>query len=143
MTENQSSSRNDRVNEAIAGYLQAVERGEQPDRETFLAQHGDIADDLGSFLDNNADMTQQPAYDSFEPTVRYHRHGEAKDAGDGAINFDVPARIGRYRIEKRLGKGGFDLVYLAHDEQSNRRVAVKVTHSKLISKPEYAEAYLA
>ena len=54
-----------------------------------------------------------------------------------------PQRIGRYRIEKVLGKGGFGLVFLAHDEQLNRPVAVKIPHAKLISKPEDAEAYLA
>jgi serine/threonine protein kinase len=52
-------------------------------------------------------------------------------------------QIGRYRIEKVLGKGGFGLVYMAHDEQLNRLVAIKVPHTKLISKPEDAEAYLA
>ena len=54
-----------------------------------------------------------------------------------------PERIGRYRVEKVLGKGGFGLVYLAQDEQLNRPVAVKVPHARLISKPEDAEAYLA
>ena len=54
-----------------------------------------------------------------------------------------PERIGRYRIEKVLGKGGFGIVYLAHDEQLNRPVAVKVPHARLISKSEDAEAYLA
>lgn len=63
-----------------------------------------------------------------------------KDEGPPA---EHPERIGRYRVEKVLGKGGFSLVYLAHDEQLNRRVAVKVPHAKLISKPEDAEAYLA
>ena len=52
-------------------------------------------------------------------------------------------RIGRYRIEKVLGQGGFGLVYLAQDEQLNRPVAVKVPHARLISQPEDAEAYLA
>jgi len=55
---------------------------------------------------------------------------------------DHPARIGRYRIEKVLGKGGFGLVYLAYDEQLNRPVAVKVPHAKLISKAGDAESYL-
>ena len=51
--------------------------------------------------------------------------------------------MGRYRIEKVLGKGGFGLVYLAHDEQLDRLVAIKVPHAKLIAKPEDAEVYLA
>jgi serine/threonine protein kinase len=54
-----------------------------------------------------------------------------------------PERIGRYRIEKVLGMGGFGLVYLAYDQQLNRPVAVKVPHARLILKPEDAEAYLA
>jgi serine/threonine protein kinase len=54
----------------------------------------------------------------------------------------APTRIGRYRIEKLLGKGGFGLVYLAHDDQLLRLVAIKVPHHKLVDRPEAAEAYL-
>ena len=61
---------------------------------------------------------------------------------NGASRSDHPQRIGRYRIEKVLGKGGFGLVYLAHDEQLDRRVAVKVPHARLINRPEDAEPYL-
>src|SRR5215469_8048126 len=58
------------------------------------------------------------------------------------IAAEQPQHIGRFRVEKRLGKGGFGLVYLAQDDQLQRPVAIKVPHRHLISLPEEAEAYL-
>lgn len=39
---------------------------------------------------------------------------------------DLPPSIGRYRVTKVLGRGGFAVVYAAHDPHLNREVAVKV-----------------
>jgi serine/threonine protein kinase len=41
----------------------------------------------------------------------------------------LPSHVGRYRVEGLLGAGGFGRVYLAHDDQLSRPVAVKVQHS--------------
>jgi serine/threonine protein kinase len=52
----------------------------------------------------------------------------------------IPEHVGRYRIDKILDQGGFALVYLAHDGQLQRLVAIRVPHRKLVDRPETAEA---
>jgi formylglycine-generating enzyme required for sulfatase activity len=67
------------------------------------------------------------------------------DGGQAAPADDIPAhpdRIGRYRIERELGKGGFGLVYLARDDQLERLVAIKVPHRKLVEEAGVADIYL-
>jgi serine/threonine protein kinase/formylglycine-generating enzyme required for sulfatase activity len=55
----------------------------------------------------------------------------------------APAAIGRYRVVRLLGQGGFGRVYLADDAELSRRVAVKVPRPERISRPEDVESYLA
>lgn len=56
---------------------------------------------------------------------------------------DPPQKIGRYRVERWLGSGGFGVVYLGCDEQLERLVAVKVPHAKLVAKAGDADLYLS
>lgn len=53
----------------------------------------------------------------------------------------VPQRIGRYRVEQVLGRGGFGVVYLAFDEELERRVAIKVPHARLLVDAQVVATY--
>jgi eukaryotic-like serine/threonine-protein kinase len=53
-----------------------------------------------------------------------------------------PTKIGRYRTIRRLGQGGFGRVYLAHDDDLERPVAIKVPSPERITRPEDVEAFL-
>ncbi len=55
----------------------------------------------------------------------------------------APRTIGRYRVDKLLGQGGFGSVFLAQDDQLQRPVAIKVPHPELVAQAADAERYLA
>jgi serine/threonine protein kinase len=53
----------------------------------------------------------------------------------------LPEMFGRYRIVRLLGEGGMGAVYLAHDTQLDRPVALKVPHFKADDGPEILERF--
>ena len=50
-------------------------------------------------------------------------------------------KLGHYRIERQIGRGGMGKVFLAHDEHLDRQVAVKVLSSSLATNQKYVERF--
>jgi serine/threonine protein kinase/formylglycine-generating enzyme required for sulfatase activity/energy-coupling factor transporter ATP-binding protein EcfA2 len=57
------------------------------------------------------------------------------------VETPPPEFLGRYRIEKVIGKGGYGIIYRAWDEQLKRSVAIKVLNSESLS-PELHQRFL-
>jgi serine/threonine protein kinase len=49
--------------------------------------------------------------------------------GSPDMDAPLPSGFGRYEVRRILGSGGFGAVYLGHDAQLDRAVAIKVLHS--------------
>ncbi len=139
----------------IERFEAAWQRGETPSIRAFLPSDGS---------DRNAVLRELVQID----LERRRKRGEAADATkyfaefpelrgeltaaaprtispDGGVDSGHPTlmAIGRFRIERQLGQGGFGRVYLGHDDQLSRPVAIKVPHAALIAKLSDAENYLA
>jgi serine/threonine protein kinase len=52
-----------------------------------------------------------------------------------------PTTLGKYRIERELGRGGFATVYQAYDPTLDRRVAIKTPHAAYLADAEFVARF--
>jgi WD40 repeat protein/tRNA A-37 threonylcarbamoyl transferase component Bud32 len=118
-------SKEERVNQLIADYLQAVQAGRVPNRQELLAGHPELAAELNSFFADQ-DRFQQMA----EP-LRNAAPAAAEQAtlapGETAAGpLGVVRYFGDYELLEEIARGGMGVVYKARQVTLNRIVALKM-----------------
>ena len=98
------------LDELVAGWLRLAREGAAPSIDRYAAAHPDLADDLREFL---------PGAALLEGLGDKLRDVEERREAAGE-------RIGGFRLQGILGRGGMGVVYDAVQESLGRRVALKV-----------------
>ncbi len=123
-----------------------VKKSEEPysreDQDLLIA----IASSLALLLERPSDA-RTPRSDVFEECPQCgtcYDSGSTQCAQEGArlVPVILPRLLEtRYRLERRLGRGGMGTVYAASDTELERRVAVKVIREDLVGSAEAAERF--
>jgi serine/threonine-protein kinase len=127
MNADESNSRAERVNEAIAEYLEAVDAGRVPDAKAFLAAHSEIATDLQAFLSDRqqfAALAQGIAPPIAEAPTVPPSESSTEIAPLGSLR--TVRYFGDYELLEEIARGGMGVVYKARQTSLKRIVALKM-----------------
>jgi tetratricopeptide (TPR) repeat protein len=121
--------RNDRLEEAVVAYFEAVESGHTPDRSQWAARYPEVAAELAEFF------ASQDQVDSWTAPLREVARAASTDQRDRNLTQGAtpgPAAafsggiVGDYELLEEIARGGMGVVFKARQISAGRTVALKM-----------------
>jgi len=116
-----SSYREERIEKAIAEYLNATDSAQVFPVAAWLERYADVADELREFIE-----THEHALEILHSTVGNDVLTRSKSMWESGV---LPTEIGAYEILEEIGRGGMGVVFRARHRELQRVVALKVIRS--------------
>jgi hypothetical protein len=138
-----------RLNEAAAQYFELQAAGKQVDRQRWLGQYPDLANELDSFLRNLEFLKQASCIEQHDPRQPTregldHTPQTAQQASTDVWSTlqAVPAGVGPYVNLASHARGGLGEVFQGTDPLLHRKVAIKRLQDRLANDADCRRRFL-
>ena len=118
----------ERVADIVETCMLSLEVGEPVEIEQLAALHPDLAEPLRRCL-----ASLQTLHDAV--------HG-SQDTLPNHPAFEVGGTLGDFVLKAVIGRGGMGVVYVAHQTSLDRRVALKLLPTSVVSQPKHLQRFL-
>ncbi len=125
----------------LIAYDEALDRDTQPAIDEALVADGELKQRFGAARACLDLLDRVRRFDEWS-TINESIQPRAGQRAAEPVSPPIGQKIGRFRVERELGRGGLGVVYLATDPELARQVALKVPRADVLANGEIARRFV-